>query len=67
MAVRNEDGSPFGNGGQAQFQSETSFEDLRERYDELDGLAQMDDEQKIEAFRGVLATLNTKLNSQQQG
>ncbi|WEV66679.1 hypothetical protein OZX72_05240 [Bifidobacterium sp. ESL0769] len=55
-----------GNADDAERQSETSFENLRERYPELDGLTDMDDEQKIEVFRDVLGTLNEDLNSQQR-
>ncbi|WEV73339.1 hypothetical protein OZX74_05140 [Bifidobacterium sp. ESL0798] len=42
-----------------------SCENLRARYPQLEALASMDDEQKIEAFRAVLATLNEDLNQQQ--
>ncbi|WEV68485.1 hypothetical protein OZX73_04045 [Bifidobacterium sp. ESL0775] len=43
----------------------TSAEDLRERYPQLRGFADMDDGQKIEAFRNVLGSLHDELNQQQ--
>ncbi|MDF7640935.1 hypothetical protein PT279_04950 [Bifidobacterium sp. ESL0784] len=42
----------------------TSSENLRDRYPQLEALASMDDEQKIESFRAVLAMLNEDLNQQ---
>ncbi|WEV63344.1 hypothetical protein [Bifidobacterium sp. ESL0732] len=44
----------------------TSFENLRAHYTELEGLADMDAEQKIEVFQDVLSTLRGDLDSQQR-
>lgn len=54
-----------GDSGNAERRHESSFESLRQRYPQFDGLSDMDDEQKIEAFRGILGTLREDLDSRQ--
>ncbi|WEV58297.1 hypothetical protein OZX67_05535 [Bifidobacterium sp. ESL0728] len=66
MASQYDEIAHSGNSDGPEAKGETSSDNLRARYPKLENLPDMDDEQKIEAFRDVLGTLNEDLNSQQR-
>ncbi|WEV41398.1 hypothetical protein OZX57_04900 [Bifidobacterium sp. ESL0682] len=66
MASQYGQGSQAGESDGTDMPSEASVETLRERHPELNGLAAMNDEQKIDMFQGILADLREDLDNQQR-